>query len=330
MTTHSLMLALSMTLLAACSARGGDVSAQAAAEPRGETVRGEHESEHGTVAYRLHRPERAWPGGGGRPLLVMLHGCTQTADDFAAGTRMDRLADRHGFLVVYPEQAAGAHPQRCWNWYEPAHQRRGAGEPGQIASLVQALLRSEGVDPERVYIAGISAGGALAVTLAAHYPELFAAAGVHSALALGSASGIPDALVAMRSGPAADAGTVEQVLEAVGERGPIVPLILFHGAADAVVADANADRLEMQWTGAAERLAGGGQAAVRREEKRQAGGYAAVRRVTTVSGRTVVESWRVRQLGHAWSGGSGDGSYTDPAGPDASAELVRFLLAHSR
>ena len=253
----------------------------------------------GTRAYKLYLPERAT--GRATALVVMLHGCTQTAADFAAGTRMNELAERDGFLVAYPEQAGSANQRRCWNWFLPANQRRDAGEPSLLAGITREVMGAYPVDPGRVYVAGLSAGGAMAAVMAATHPDLYAAAGIHSGLVHGAASDVPSAYAAMRQGP-----------PAARPRGGTVPLIVFQGERDTTVAPVNAQALLDPW----ERTA--------RVEVSTGPGWTR-RAYRDPGGRVVAEWWSVRELGHAWSGGSRDGSYTDPGGPDASAELVRFF-----
>lgn len=275
-----------------------------------------YDGEGGTRRYRLHVPPGVDPSSPA-PLVVMLHGCTQDADDFARGTRFDALADSAGVIVAWPEQTAAHHPQKCWTWYDPAHQGRGAGEPAIIAGIAREVMATHAVDPRRVYVAGVSAGGAMAVNVAASYPELFAAAGVHSGVAYRAASTVPQALAVMRGGAEDESALPPPLADA--DCAPLPALIVFHGAEDAVVSPANAEQLAGQWA-------------------RAAGAKDFLRDERTVGGRTVrvdrygpvMEAWRVEGLGHAWSGGSAEGTFTDPAGPDASREMLRFFLEHGR
>ena len=272
----------------------------------------------GTRCFKLFAP--AGFEGEMLPLVVMLHGCTQDPDDFAAGTRMNELAQEHGFFVLYPAQAARSNTQRCWNWFSPADQRRGAGEPALLAGMVRHVLQTHPVDPDRVFVAGLSAGGAMAAILASEYPDVFAAAGVHSGLAAGAAHDVASAFSVMKSGPAPVAP----------RSGPGAPVIVFHGDADATVVAANGDAVI---TAA---LAGAGQVVA---EKLAPPEGASSRRLQRTVWRgagagpdepTLAEQWVVQGAPHAWSGGAPAGSYTDPKGPDASGEMLRFFLAHPR
>lgn len=271
-----------------------------------------HSGVGGTRAYKLYVP--ANPGDGPRPLVVMLHGCTQSPDDFAAGTRMNAFAERHGILVAYPEQPASANAQRCWNWFKPDDQRRDQGEPALIAGITRRIMRDHRVDPERVYIAGLSAGGAAAAIMAAAYPDLYAAVGVHSGLPAGAAHDLPSALAAMRQGGGHGRRAAERGARAV-------PTIVFHGDRDSVVHPRNGDDVTAQATAAKTGL---------RSELKQGqapGGHAYSRSVhRDPEGRALCEQWTIHGAGHAWAGGSPAGSYTDPQGPDATAEMLRFFL----
>lgn len=254
----------------------------------------------GARDYRLYVPS---PGRGRlRGLVVMLHGCRQNPDDFATGTGMNALAEEHRLLVAYPGQTAAHNLHGCWNWFRPGDQRRDAGEPAILAGLARELVAEYGIDERRVFVAGLSAGGAMAAVLGESYPDVFAAIGVHSGLPAGAANDVVSALAAMRG----DAGPPAAKRAAKGPR-----VIVFHGTADATVRPVNAERM-------VEGLAGG------RETQGSAGGRSFRRRVFR-GGHT--ELWMVEGAGHAWSGGKAPGSYADPAGPDASAEMVRFFLA---
>jgi poly(hydroxyalkanoate) depolymerase family esterase len=282
----------------------------------GRFVAGSFTNRAGTRGYKLYIPSGA--AGQALPLVVMLHGCTQGADDLAAGTRMNELAESGSFFVVYPEQSANANGQKCWNWFKADDQRRERGEPSIIAGITRQVAATQPVDTRRIYVAGMSAGGAMAVVMGATYPELYAAVGVHSGLAYGAAHDMPSAFMAMKQGapdPAQDAGAVDLARA--------VPTIVFHGDRDGTVHPRNGEQVLNQWAGDAPR------ATVRRGQV--SGGRAYTRSVyRDAGGQAVAERWIVHGAGHAWSGGSQRGSYTDPHGPDASAEMVRFFMEHPR
>ena len=265
----------------------------------------------GTLGYLLHVPPRTTAG---MPLVVMLHGCTQSPEDFARGTGMNLLADEFGVLVAYPRQTQAANAQKCWNWFNARDQQRDHGEPALIAGATRAIVAEHAVDPDRVYVAGLSAGGAAAAIMAARYPDLYAAAGIHSGLACGAARDLPGALMAMKQGAAA-AGSH-----------PFVPVITFHGDRDRTVHEVNSRQII-----AAAASAAGIPLETVTDSGRGAGGrgYTRVSGVDA-SGRVLVEQWTIHGAGHAWSGGDGAGSYTDPGGPDASREMLRFFLDHPR
>jgi poly(hydroxyalkanoate) depolymerase family esterase len=264
------------------------------------------------------------------PLVVMLHGCTQTAASFAAATGMNAAADRHGFVVAHAQQSREHNQQGCWNWFTSAHQRRGAGEPAFIASAARAIAQAGSrwaIDEDRVFVAGFSAGGAMASVVAATYPDVFAAAAIHSGLAYGSAHGLPAALTAMTRGGQSPDQQGRAALEAMGPAARVVPVISIHGTADPTVCPVNGDQVLRQWM-ATNRLASAGTytadaarpAGV--SSDRTAGGRAHTRRTwTDATGALVQEHVEVEGMGHAWSGGAAGASYTDPAGPSAT-ELV--------
>ncbi len=267
----------------------------------------------GARAYKLFVP--AHPQGKPLPLVVMLHGCTQSPDDFAAGTQMNVLAVEHEVVVAYPAQSAAANSSRCWNWFNATEQVRDRGEPSIIAGITREIVGMGLADPRRVYIAGLSAGGAAAATMAALYPDLYAAVCVHSGLACGAARDMMSAFGAMKGGgnPAAIRSS---------RAGP-VPTIVFHGDRDATVALANGDQVVAQARGAAEYRTS-------ITEGRGPHGLPYTRIVETDGqDRAMLEYWVLHGRGHAWSGGSAQGSFTDPEGVDASSEMLRFFRGHA-
>ena len=273
------------------------------ASSRFETHHLAHEA--ATRRYKLFVPAGTWDTP--RPLVVMLHGCTQTPDDFAAGTQMNERAGEAGVLVAYPEQGRDANIAKCWNWFRPGDQVRDGGEPGLIAAIARQIMSDHRIDPDRVFVAGLSAGGAAAAIMAQNYPDLFAAVGVHSGLACGAAHDLPSALTAMKTGAAGRT------------TGSGVPAIVFHGTADGTVHPNNARHL----------LSSIDPALTIRETVvgRSKGGIDYTRAAyADAGGRLAAEIWTLDGVGHAWSGGSPAGSYTDPRGPDASREMLRFFL----
>jgi poly(hydroxyalkanoate) depolymerase family esterase len=272
----------------------------------GQFLEGSFSNEAGTRNYRLYVPST--PAAGPRPLVVMLHGCKQNPVDFAAGTTMNLLAEESGCLVLYPEQAAGANHSQCWNWFEGAHQNRDQGEPSLIAGMTRQVLREHDADAGKVYVAGLSAGGAMAAVMAAAYPELYAAVGVHSGLPVGSAHDLMSGLNAMK-------GAGKKKGKAASHARP-VPAIVFHGDRDAIVHPGNGETVYSQFT----------QGAIASETEERGTGH--TRTVALdAGGRTVAEHWNLHGAGHAWSGGSTAGSYTAASGPNASAEMLRFFLS---
>ena len=278
----------------------------------GEFIAGSYTHQQGVRPYKLYIPT-AYTAGKALPLVVMLHGCTQNPDDFAAGTRMNRLAEERQCFVLYPAQTQSANQSRCWNWFKRAHQRRDKGEPAIIAGMTREIVRRHGMDASKVYVAGLSAGGAMAAVLGAAYPELYAAVGIHSGLPVGSAHDLPSAFAAMRGAP--------PLRGSGAARGRIVPAIVFHGDQDATVHPSNGAQVASQ--------------CVDRDDKsidvivqrgQVPGGHAYTCTVhRDAAGRVLLEHWEVHGAGHAWSGGSARGSYTDPNGPDAAREMMRFF-----
>jgi poly(hydroxyalkanoate) depolymerase family esterase len=268
------------------------------------------------------------------PLVCMLHGCTQDAASFAAATRMNDVADRHGFVAVYPQQERGDNAQGCWNWFLPEHQARGAGEPASIAAIVRELMGTAspwGIDRRRVFVAGLSAGGAMTTILAAAYPDLFAAVAVHSGLAYRSAANVGAAFTAMARGSEDPVGQGRAAHAAAGDDARPVPSIVVHGSADTTVAPVNADRV-LQQSMAANRLAAPETCDLdiarptTTVRGRVDGGHAYTRsQWTDHRGVLMHELLKVDGLGHAWSGGAPGGSYTDARGPDASEAIWRFF-----
>jgi poly(hydroxyalkanoate) depolymerase family esterase len=286
----------------------------------GKFIEATYSNSAGTRAYKLYIPSRYQ--GQALPLIVMLHGCTQSPDDFAAGTRMNLIAEEQTCFVVYPAQRSDANPAKCWNWFRPTDQRRGQGEPSLVAGITRQVMREYSVDPQRVYIGGLSAGAAAAAVMGATYPDLYAAIGVHSGLACGAANDLPSAFAVMRQGDfaaASGSGDVSGVLR----DGPAVPTIVFHGDQDTTVHPRNGDHViaqSMRTTSSQQTVQRG----------RVPGGHSYTRTIhADQSGRAILEHWEIHGAGHAWSGGSPAGSYTDPRGPDAAREMLRFFLEHA-
>ena len=269
-----------------------------------------------TRSYKLytppHAPIHASQQAKPLPLVLMLHGCTQNPDDFAVGTGMNALALEHGFVVVYPAQNASANPQRCWNWFTPGDQQRDTGEAAWLAALVEQVTQLRAIDPARVYVAGLSAGGAMASILGHTHPDVFAAVGVHSGLACGVASNVITALSLMKNG------------RSVAGAPSNLPTIVFHGDADKTVHPHNADAVLQTAIGQTTTTA-----KVTEGTAAQGQSYTCTT-YQTADGRSIAENWNLHGAGHAWSGGSKKGTYTDPLGPDASAEMWRFFAAHPR
>jgi poly(hydroxyalkanoate) depolymerase family esterase len=277
-------------------------------------IEGTYSNPAGSRTYKLFVPT-GYRQGQPLPLIVMLHGCTQSPDDFAAGTRMNFIAEEQTCLVVYPAQRSDANPSKCWNWFRSADQQRDAGEPSLIAGITRQVMQEYSADPKRVFVAGLSAGGAAAAIMGTTYGDLYAAVGIHSGLAHGAASDMPSAFAAMRQGSGGCRRGVP--------RGPTVPSIIFHGDRDSTVHPDNGTQALEQAIGATKT-----QTKVHRGQIPGGHGYT---RTTHADGeRDILEHWNIHGAGHAWSGGSPTGSYTDPQGPDATKEMLRFFLENPR
>jgi poly(hydroxyalkanoate) depolymerase family esterase len=266
----------------------------------------------GSLGYKLYIPSSY--AGQALPLMVMLHGCTQHPDDFAQGTRMNLVADERQCFVLYPEQTRSANPMRCWNWFDTAHQKRDQGEPALIAGVTREVIAEYKLDAKKVYVAGLSAGGAMAVIMGTTYPELYAAVGVHSGMPYAAAKDVPSAFSAMKNGAAASRAN-----RSGGSLGSL-PIIVFHGDKDQTVNPVNGQQL----------IPDAPSVTVLQEEGKVAGGHRYTR-TSHHGGDEVVraEHWVIHGAGHAWAGGSADGTYTDAAGPDASREMMRFFYTQS-
>jgi poly(hydroxyalkanoate) depolymerase family esterase len=284
----------------------------------GEFISGSHTLGEQTRRYKLYVPTA--PTQQPLPLVVMLHGCSQSADDFATGTGMNQRAREGGFIVLYPQQSSEANPTGCWNWFMPEHQQRSNGEPALLASLTLAVIQQYGVDPKRVFVAGLSAGGAMATVMAQAYPELFAAVGVHSGLPIGAVSNMDEALSVMNRGDASPTPTHAGLVPDHAHK----PIIVFHGDQDTTVHPSNGEQvINAALRSSAEQ--------VRVEPGTSSNGRPYTRHLyTDPHDRVLAEYWLVHGTGHAWSGGSPSGSYTDRHGPDATGEMLRFFFDQVR
>ncbi|WP_299184713.1 PHB depolymerase family esterase [uncultured Psychrobacter sp.] len=286
-------------------------------------LKGTLKSSQGSHDYRLYIPSnyaQAVEEGLRLPLVVMLHGCTQSPEDFAAGTRMNELAEEYRCLIVYPSQPTSANPNRCWNWFKPSDQQQGQGEPAWLAALTKSIIEDYAVDSSRVYIAGLSAGAAMAVIMAENYPEMYAAVGVHSGLAYRSATDLPSALMTMRQGGSAT--------PKLSRNSKFVPTIVFHGDQDHTVSIRNGAQIFEQ---AEQRLQAQKTGLITHQHKQctEQNCRSTQLEICDSEGVSQLEYWKIHGAGHSWAGGSSAGSYTDPKGPDASKEMLRFFLNHS-
>jgi poly(hydroxyalkanoate) depolymerase family esterase len=283
--------------------------------PSGSFIEGCFANSHGSRRYKLFIPS----GHAGKPLplLVMLHGCLQDPDDFALGTRMNDIAEEQRVFVLYPEQSEAANQTRCWNWFDAANQRRDQGEPSIIAGMTRKVIGTYNIDARRVYIAGMSAGGAMAAIMAATYSELYAAVGIHSGLPYGAAQNFLAAIAAMKDGAAIGTRLLSKG----------IPLIVFHGDQDIMVNARNGEQLVAQWLGDS---SPNRTQETSTAQAREGNGRAFTRtRYHDGAGHALAENWLVHDAGHAWSGGGSAGSFADSSGPDASREMLRFFSSAS-
>ena len=263
------------------------------------------------LSYMLYVPTRC--SAHAQSLLLMLHGCTQNPNDFAIGTQMNSVADEFNLIVAYPLQPKTANTSGCWNWFDARHQKHGSGEPAMLAALAENLRCEFAISENRVFAAGLSAGGAMVEVLASTYQRQFTAVGVHSGLPYGAATSLRNALGAMKG-----SSKIEPHLnsEVAGRSRRIV----FHGSSDATVHPSNAERIVNQSRRHSRNL-------TKVEYTNKINGREVTRTIwEDENGAAMVEQWVVRGGGHAWFGGNRQGSYTDPKGPDASREMVRFFL----
>jgi len=301
---------------------------------QGEFTNGTHTHASLTRRYKLYSP----PGHADKalPMVVMLHGCNQDPDDFAAGTAMNERAREQGFFVLYPAQSQHANASRCWNWFKHNHQRRGGGEPALLAGMTQAVMKQHGIDARRVYIAGLSAGGAMAAIMGEAYPDIFAAVGVHSGLPRGAANSVSEALAVMKSGvpgPGLHAKATSAGTAPTAPVAPHVPTIVFHGDQDRTVHPRNGEQVIAAALASAAFRAEPANAIPASSPRVEQGESAQGRRYTRSihpgdEGGALAEHWLVHGAGHAWSGGQSGGSYTDAKGPDATREMLRFFFEH--
>lgn len=290
----------------------------------------------GSRPYFVYTPAN-YQVGTAVPLIVMLHGCTQTPADFAAGTQMDQLADQKQFIVVYPQQTSTYNQEKCWNWFDSADQSRGSGEPAIIAGIVQAVEQTPSqwtIDTHRIYAAGLSAGAAMTVILGATYPDIFAAIGVHSGLEYQAATSSTDAYTALRQGGPDPAQQGQAAYNAMGSAARVVPTITFHGTSDYLVYPINGEQVVRQWMQTDHLASRNAYSASFNSPTSTTNGQVAGGHTYSVytwnnnNGNEVQEYWLVNGMGHSWSGGSSSGTYTDPQGPGATQAIYNFFMSH--
>lgn len=287
--------------------------------------------------YKVYIPS-GYQSGTPVPLVVMLHGCTQDPDQFATGTEMNSYAEQNNFIVVYPDQPSSSHQNKCWHWFDPAHQSRGSGEPAVIAGIVNQVKSNYSIDSNRVYVAGLSAGAAMSVIMGATYPDVFAAIGVGSGLEYKAATTEASAWTAMMQGGPDPVQQGNAAYNAMGSYKRVVPVIVFHGTSDYTVYPVNGHQVISQWAQTNDRASDGSDnnniddTADQTVNGQVPNGrsYTDYIYKDSSNGAVVMEKYMVNGMGHAWSGGNSAGSYTDPQGPKASQIMWQFFLNHPK
>ncbi len=297
----------------------------------GEVISGSY----GGKTYNLYIPSQ-YEQSQTYPLYVMLHGCTQDATQFATGTKMNALAEEKGFLVLYPEQSSSANSSKCWNWFETSHQSRGSGEPSVIAGMVQSVKSNYAIVDDQVFVAGLSAGGAMSVIMGATYPDIFKGVGVGSGLEYKAATSVMGAYTAMSSGGPNPVQQGRLAYQAMGNRAEVLPVIVFHGTSDYTVNSINGNQVISQWAVTNDLAATGSedgwiddQPDYTENLQVPSGKSYTVSDYASQDGHVWMKKVFVQNMGHAWSGGSSQGSYTDPSGPDASLMMWEFFQSVS-
>ena len=296
---------------------------------KGRYLSGSCTNHAGTRAYKLYIPSSY--KGQALPLVVMLHGCTQHPDDFAAGTGMNAVAENNNCFVVYPAQTQAANGSHCWNWFNASDQQRDKGEPSIIADITREIIREYKIDTSRIYVAGMSAGGAMATVMGATYPELYAAVGIHSGVPYAVAHDMPSAFAAMKNRKAkAAAQEATTTAKTPPPFGNTMPVIVFHGDSDSTVHPCNGDQVLAQCVPTADAMPRQ-DANIKVEKGAVPNGRTFTKTILyDAQGKAIAEKWIVHGAGHAWSGGSSNGSYTDPLGPNAAREMLRFFYMHAK
>ncbi|CAN5216054.1 PHB depolymerase family esterase [soil metagenome] len=266
------------------------------------------------------------------PLVVMLHGCEQSASQFAQGTRMNQLAAKKGFAVLYPQQSRKENASRCWNWYDKTNQD-GGGEASMIVGVVQKVREKFPIDASRIYIGGMSAGAAMANIIALRHPQLIAAVGLHSGAVFGEAQSALGAIAVMQHGSRnANFGTLHAALGGAGAQQKI-PAILIHGERDFVVRSVNMAHAAKQFR-VLNQLSGESDEPVISEHPRVATASQSRNAYKTFDyfdGRKlIVRVCEIAQLDHAWSGGDCSLRFNACEGPDASLMMWNFFALHRR